>query len=311
MGFPYPPERLVDRVGRAAGLYDYDAIGEACRRDILAMVPPSFPWHGARVLDFGCGAGRTLRQFAAEAEHTAEFSGCDIDPASIDWVTAHLCPPFRAFRNEADPPLPFADGSLDLVYAYSVFTHLADSWSAWLLEIHRVLAPGATLIATFLGRASQPELGLPLGEDNIGMLVTQPTETFTDNSGPVVYHSEWWLREHWGRLFDIVELRPWAFTDEGLLLDVPMGHGTVAMRKRDVALSLEDLERPSDDRREWRAFAANLDVVHGREEAWRVRALAAERELAGIKESRSWRLAQTIARAGRPLARSDRAVEAP
>jgi hypothetical protein len=126
----------------------------------------------------------------------------------------------------------------------------------------------------------------------------------------VVFHSEWWLREHWGRAFDIVELRPWAFTDEGLL-DVPLGHGTVAMRKRDVALCIEDLERPSDDRREWRALAANLDVVHGREAAWRGRALAAERELAGIKDSRSWRLARTIARAGRPLGRSDRGVEAP
>ena len=34
------------------------------------------------------------------------------------------------------------DGAYDLVLAVSVFTHLTASWSAWLVELHRVLADG-------------------------------------------------------------------------------------------------------------------------------------------------------------------------
>ncbi len=43
------------------------------------------------------------------------------------------------------------DGSFDLIWAVSVFTHLAETWSAWLLELHRVLKPGGILLATFMG----------------------------------------------------------------------------------------------------------------------------------------------------------------
>ena len=80
-----------------------------------------------------------------------EFYGCDIDAESIEWIVEHLSPPFMAFQSDEMPPLALGDESLDLVYACSVFTHIADLWSAWLLELHRVLKPGGLLIATFLG----------------------------------------------------------------------------------------------------------------------------------------------------------------
>ncbi len=33
-----------------------------------------------------------------------------------------------------------------------MFSHLTDAWSTWLLELHRVLAPGGLLLATVMGR---------------------------------------------------------------------------------------------------------------------------------------------------------------
>ncbi len=300
MQTPLPPFPLRERVG--GGDY-FEGIGETSRRDFLALLPPSFDWSGARVLDFGCGVGRTLRYFTEEASRAAEFSGCDIDEESIVWVQDHLCPPFRAFRNEEVPPLPFADASLDLVYCMSVFTHLADTWSAWLLELHRILQPGGLLLATTMGPGTVGDLGRAWDEDRIGMLVTIPNETFVGvRSGPVVFHSEWWIREHWGRAFEVLET--WS---DGFCLGgpqpVPTGQGCVALKKREVALTMADLEGPSDDPRELAALEENLSLLHDREAAWRARAQVAESELAAISATRSWRLARMLAAAGRPFAR--------
>src|SRR5581483_10452366 len=125
------------------------------------LLPDDWIWEGKRALDFGCGSARVLRHFAAEAER-GEFWGCDIDEASIAWDRANLSPPFRFFQNPLSPPLALEAGSLDLIWAMSVFTHITDLWSEWLLEMHRALAPGGVLIASFLGEGMwQPLVGEP------------------------------------------------------------------------------------------------------------------------------------------------------
>jgi SAM-dependent methyltransferase len=306
MDAPLPPVELMARVG--GPIEDYLAYGSAWHRDFVSLLPSSFGWKGAHILDFGCGAGRVLREFSGEADAGAHITGCDIDRGSIDWIQAHLCPPFSAFANDELPPLPLTDNSLDLVYSMSVFTHLAETWSAWLLEMHRILKPDGILLATILGPGAEGDLGRPWDEDRIGFVVTLPDESFVGvRSGPIVYHSEWWVRAHWGRAFDIFEYWPYGFGAGGPdKVDRPLGQGCVAMRKRDVALSAEDLERRSDDPREWASLAENLDVVQGHEAAWRARAKAAEAELSAIRGTRSWRLARLLSNVGRPLARSPR-----
>ena len=282
----------------------WEGIGGACRRDFLALLPDDVEWKGSRILDFGCGAGRTLVHFTPEIERGAEVWGCDIDEESIEWVQAHLCPPFQAFRNEPMPPLPFEDASVDVVYAMSVFTHLSDTWSAWLLELHRVLKPGGFLLATLLGPGAEDDRGgRPWDDDRIGMLVLRPWHDFVgSNSGPTVFHSEWWVREHWGRGFDITEYWPWGFGAGGPG-EEKEGWGAVAARKRDGAITIEELERPAEDPREWDAMRENLETVHVLERRMRARAEAAERELAAVRGTRSWRIAQAIAKLGRPFAR--------
>lgn len=96
------------------------------------------------MLDFGCGVGRVLRQFAPEAEE-AELWGCDLDGPSIGWLRENLSPPFHFFESEERAGLPQADGHFDLIYAFSVYTHFTDNWAEWLLEHHRVLADGGLL----------------------------------------------------------------------------------------------------------------------------------------------------------------------
>lgn len=87
------------------------------------------------------------------------------------------------------------DGQFDLIFAFSVFTHLVDSWSAWLLELHRVLKVGGLLIVTVFGPGHSSVGEEPVGEEIIGMNILYPSATW-DLGGPLVLHSEWWLRAH-------------------------------------------------------------------------------------------------------------------
>jgi len=290
---------LQARVGGIPG-YDYDLVGRGCHEAFLRAIPSTFDWRGARVLDFGSGAGRTLRHFGAEAAAAAEFWACDIDAESVEWLRANLCPPFRAFCNGELPPLQLPDSSIDLIYSMSVFTHLAETWSAWLAELHRVLAPGGLLVVTTLGPGSEADLGVPWDEERTGMLVLMPERDFVGtHGGPLVFHSEWWLREHWGRAFEIVSFEPYGFGFEAPPTP-PLGQGCAVLRKRDVAVTAEELERV-DDPREWAAVQHNLELVHARAAAFRELAEVRAAELDGLRRSRSWRIARAISRARRPL----------
>jgi SAM-dependent methyltransferase len=226
----------MHRVGSLAGCADpeaeYDRMGRAQARMLHDLLPAGWRWDGKRALDFGCGAGKTIRHLTAQAE-VAELWGCDIDGPSIEWAARELSPPFRFVHSGEEPPLPFAGESFDLVYAFSVFTHLVETSSAWLLELHRILRTDAILIATFLGRTYAEEYAAePFDEARIGRNPLRCGQGW-DLGGPVVLMSPWWIRAHWGRAFDFLDLR-----------DVEGGQGVAVMRKRPVRLAPEDVDRP-------------------------------------------------------------------
>ena len=54
----------------------------------------------------------------------------------------------RVFLNGFAPPLPLPDAHFDVVTAFSVFTHIDELDSPWLLELRRILKPGGLLDAT-------------------------------------------------------------------------------------------------------------------------------------------------------------------
>jgi SAM-dependent methyltransferase len=221
---------------------------------IRRMLPRDFDFTGKRVLDFGCGSARVLRHFLDEADR-AELWGCDVDDASIRWIESHLSPPLRPIRNGLGPPLPFDDGSLDLVWAASVFTHI-QGWSEWLAEIHRVLAPDGLFLASYLGESMwEPLVNEPYREDEVGMTVLHHWR------GPDadVLHSEWWLRQHWGRAFDFLAVeRPGRNTDG----TPTVAHSWLTLSKRQVTITPAELEaRDPGERRELAALETNIRVL--------------------------------------------------
>jgi SAM-dependent methyltransferase len=99
------------------------------------------------ILDFGCGWGRILRFFLKDIEPDRIW-GVDIWKEQIE-----LCRETSRWGNftvnEFFPPIDFADGTFDLVFCYSVFSHFSeDAARRWVDEFPRILKPGGLLVAT-------------------------------------------------------------------------------------------------------------------------------------------------------------------
>ena len=280
---------------------------------------PSAP---LRILDFGCGAGNVLRHFGPEATR-GEVWGCDIDPVSIAWLHDNLSPPFRFFVVPEAMTLPTPDDHFDLIYAVSVFTHIAEGWATCLLELHRSLAPGGILMVTVLGEGMiGAERGGDWDPDRIGMNVLRFGQDW-EGGGPTVFLSDWWIRAHWGRAFEILNIEHERDADGAVR---PGTHAYVVMRKRDVTLTPDQLiELEPNEPREISALIHNIEQLHeddralradllasmhrgNTEHAWRVAAQDASAELsaqlATVSQSLSWRLTRPLRGAAQLMRRA-------
>jgi hypothetical protein len=143
-----------------------------------------------------------------------------------------------------------------------------------LLEHHRVLADGGLLLLSFLREGmSVPLTGEAWDEDRTGMnplLHGYPWEL----GGTIAFNSEWWIRAHWGRAFEIVNLVP----HDGA--DPPHGHGFARLRRRPVATTEEELLRLRAENAHLRELLTAAEAAAGENEQIRT-------ELEG---SSSWRL---------------------
>ncbi len=80
-----------------------------------------------------------------------ELAGSDANLKPIEWDRRNL-PGIEFSHNGLEPPLAYKDGSFDLIYALSVFTHIPLNWQrAWLDELRRTLRPGGYLLCTVMG----------------------------------------------------------------------------------------------------------------------------------------------------------------
>lgn len=103
------------------------------------------------ILDFGCGWGRTIRFFMRDVP-TSRLHGVDVMELAINlsrqtnpWCQFALISPL--------PPSNLPAGAFDLIYLYSVFSHLSEhAHDLWLTEFHRLLRPGGLLFATTFQR---------------------------------------------------------------------------------------------------------------------------------------------------------------
>lgn len=150
---PLPPALLRYRVSESLSKTDFLNIGKGCAQHIEQQVADLQMDLAAmeRILDFGCGCGRTLR-WLLERNAATQFYGVDVDREAITWCKQHLSNGTFA-ECQPDPPLAFPSAHFDLVYCISVFTHLDERMqNLWLLELSRVLKPDGVLILTVHGK---------------------------------------------------------------------------------------------------------------------------------------------------------------
>ncbi|MDQ6690282.1 MAG: class I SAM-dependent methyltransferase [Gemmatimonadota bacterium] len=160
----------------------------------------------SRILDFGCGSGRVVRQWAAVKGPA--FFGCDYNPRSVAWDKQNLT--YARFgQNSLEPPLPYESGVFDLCYSVSVFTHLSASLQRpWIAELHRVIAPGGLLVLTLSGRGDFGRLTeVERSRFEEGELIVVDAELAGTNMC-AVFHPLAYVRREWSDLFSLVRHYP-------------------------------------------------------------------------------------------------------
>jgi SAM-dependent methyltransferase len=212
-GLPLPPARLRAQVGPShadagvflrSGRHHAELVRDLLREDGSAVEELE------AILDWGCGCGRVLRHWS-DLPKTRVF-GCDINSKMVGWCAENLT--FADVTvTEILPPLPYPDDAFDLVYAFSVFTHLPeDLQHSWLRECSRVLKPKGYLLMSTMG-----EYYLSLDR-----LTPAERESFSNGNLVVLYgrsagtslcsayHPPAYVREKLASDFEFVSFRPAA-----------------------------------------------------------------------------------------------------
>ena len=151
--YPVPPAKLAFESYGHTSWDEYRRTGEA-HASVIADLVRGHARGGdpLRVLEWGCGAGRIIRHLASAGLGAgARLFGVDVDGAAIEWCGRRL-PGIRFQRCGPRPPLAFENCSFDVVYHYSVWTHLSeDSVRAWVRELARILKLQGIMIGTTHG----------------------------------------------------------------------------------------------------------------------------------------------------------------
>lgn len=136
---------------------------ETGQREVRQLEEDAFLTGETRVLDIGCGPGR-LAIALLDALGPMEYLGVDIIRGTIDWCRrnisarhplmefVHLDRHHRRYAGRGTrkaPIVPAPDGKADLVYLFSVVSHMERAdLMGHLVEFERVLAPGGRIVLT-------------------------------------------------------------------------------------------------------------------------------------------------------------------
>lgn len=126
-----------------------------------------------RILEIGCGVGRLPIGLGAIGLRSSNYTGVDVDQGSVLWCRRNVDLDGAEFVHlnlanarynpggkEIDDRLrlPFEDGSTDVIYLYSVFSHMeGDDVQAYLNEFSRILGrDGRVFLTAFLEEGVEP-----------------------------------------------------------------------------------------------------------------------------------------------------------
>jgi cyclopropane fatty-acyl-phospholipid synthase-like methyltransferase len=171
IGLALPPLEL--RMGGAHFREDADFVAAAIR-DVALLQRHAGLTRESRLVDWGCGAGRLAVGIRQSLGHVRDYHGVDVQPSLLHWARDHLTDEHTRFtlvdqRNERYNPdgtstfaIPADTGSVDVLYAYSVFSHMLEiDVRGYAQTIAAILAPhGRAVMTVFV------ENGVPDCEEN-------------------------------------------------------------------------------------------------------------------------------------------------
>lgn len=102
------------------------------------------------ILDFACGYGRVCRALRATFPHSA-ITACDIEREGANFCAKHFgaTPAYSSEKSDG----VHIDGTFDLIWVGSLFTHLPEKdWMAYLRFLGGLLKPGGILTFSVAGK---------------------------------------------------------------------------------------------------------------------------------------------------------------
>jgi SAM-dependent methyltransferase len=245
-----PPEAVqIQFVGKAGdeALVEGQTLARAFKDLYRQYVGPFTP--STRVLEYGCGWGRIIRFFLKDVA-AENLYGIDCNEGAIDFCRESN--PWSRFElNDPMPPTDLPAEHFDLVYSYSVFTHLReDVHSAWLDELGRLVKPGGLLVLTVRPRHFLAYLATLTAESGSSVkpaealvgLFADPEQALADyESGKFVFapyryssYGEWcgeacipraYVEREWTSRFELLDYieEPDRFLQDLVVLRAPEG----------------------------------------------------------------------------------------
>ena len=207
-GFPIPSSKLLISVNGTPDVRWFLQTGYlAAQSMVLAVKSSSLNIKNYKsILDFGCGCGRVTRHLSFLKN--SQLYGTDYNPTLIKWCQENLTHA-RFQTNQLTPPLSYEENKFDLIYAFSVFTHLPEPLQfSWRNEILRILKPSGILVMSTNGEYYFRDLS-PTEQTQFrkGKLVTRGSNVAGSNFCNT-YHSTQYVRETFGENFIILNFVP-------------------------------------------------------------------------------------------------------
>jgi len=207
-GLPIPPADLLFLVAGTTNIAWFLEGGVRAAGTVRdAMERRGVSLDGLAILDFGCGCGRVLRRW--HDLRRARVFGTDYSPRLVEWCRQNL--PFADVAlNQLAPPLSYKPAQFDLVYAFSVFTHLTEDLQVpWMRELARVVKPGGHLLVSTHGESYSGRLnGAERRRFEGGDLVVKNDVKAPGSNTCSAYHPLAYVRDHLAAGLELVEFQP-------------------------------------------------------------------------------------------------------